>query len=127
MNLNIIAVVLTSACILSAQSRPVDVQKSGMTVRVYKAGLFSAFGHDHEIAAPIASGAVDISSRRVELRLRSATLRVRDPGASDKEREEIQKTMLGSDVLDVDRYPQITFQSRNAEPNGAGSWTVTGE
>lgn len=127
MNVKIVALVLTSACIVAAQSRPIDVQKSHMTVRVFKAGLFSAFGHDHEIAAPIASGTVDLASRRVELRSRAAALRVRDPEASDKDRKDVQKTMLGPEVLDVDRYPQIVFQSRAAKPTGADSWTVSGE
>lgn len=35
--------------------------------------------------------------------------------------------MLGPDVLAVDRYPQILFKSTDAEPAGAGSWTVSGE
>lgn len=127
MNIKIVLAFLTSACVLAAQSKPIDLQKSGMTVRVYKAGVLSALGHDHEISAPIARGTVDISSRRVELRTRAAALRVRDPGASDKDRDEIQKTMLGPEVLDVDRYPEIVFQSTAARETGAGSWTVTGE
>ena len=36
-------------------------------MRVCKAGVFSAFGHDREIAAPIADGSVGITGRRVEL------------------------------------------------------------
>jgi polyisoprenoid-binding protein YceI len=35
--------------------------------------------------------------------------------------------MLGADVLDVDRYPQIVFRSTAAEAAGGGSWTVQGE
>jgi polyisoprenoid-binding protein YceI len=125
--LQIVALVLTSACIVVAQPRPIAVQKSEMTVRVFKAGVFSALGHDHEITAPIAGGTVDIASSRVELRCSAAALRVRDPGVSDKDREEIQKTMLGPAVLEVDRYRQIVFQSTAVESAGAGSWTVTGE
>ena len=96
-------------------------------MRVFKAGVFSALGHDHEIAAPIASGTVDAAGRRVELRFNAATLRVRDPHVSDKDRDEIQKTMLGPAVLDVDRYPEMAFRSTAAEPAEANSWTVTGE
>jgi polyisoprenoid-binding protein YceI len=114
-------------CTAAAQPRAIDAQKSGMTVRVFKSGLFSAFGHDHEIAAPIADGVADVEGRRVELRAKASTLRVRDPEASDKDRQEIQKTMLGPDVLDVERYPQIVFRSTSVEPAGPGSWTVPGE
>jgi polyisoprenoid-binding protein YceI len=35
--------------------------------------------------------------------------------------------MLGPQVLDVDRYPQIDFRSTAARQTGAGSWAVTGE
>ena len=42
----------------SGTPRDIDVQKSVMTVRVSKAGLFSALGHEHEISAPIQQGEV---------------------------------------------------------------------
>jgi polyisoprenoid-binding protein YceI len=123
----IIAGLLTWTCTAVAQPRSIDVENSGMTVRVSKAGLFSAFGHDHEIAAPITGGIADIQGRRVELRVNASMLRVRDADASDKDRQEIQKTMLGPEVLDVERYPQIVFRSAAVETAGAGSWTVPGE
>ncbi len=109
-----------------AQQRAIDTAKSEMLVRVYKAGVFSAFGHDHEFAAPIARGAVDPDGRKVELRANAAALRVRDPHVSAKDRNEIQTTMLGAQVLDVKRYPEIVFRSTSAEPAGADSWTVRG-
>src|SRR5712691_3188894 len=62
----------------SAQQQAIDIRKSVMTVRVYKAGVFSAFGHDHEIAAPIAGGSADTAAHRVELRAVASALRVRD-------------------------------------------------
>ena len=39
------------------------------------------------------------------------SLRVIDPGESEKDRSEVQATMLGEQVLDVARYPQIQFSS----------------
>ncbi len=108
-----------------AQQRVIDTEKSVMTVRVYKAGLLSAFGHDHEIAAPVA-GKVDSAAHTVELHTNASALRVRDPKASEKDRDEIQKTMLGPDVLDAARYPEIVFRSTAAEPMGTGSWKVRG-
>src|SRR3954453_21336710 len=59
-------------------ARPIDTAKSTMTVHAYKGGAFSVFGHDHEIAAPIAGGIVDTAGQRVELRVNAAALRVRD-------------------------------------------------
>jgi len=98
-----------------------------MTVRVSKAGALAAFGHDHEIAAPVASGAVDAKAHTVEVRVRTGSLKVRDPNASEKDRGEIQSTMLGPQVLDAERYPEIAFQATSAEAGAAGSWTVRGD
>lgn len=108
-----------------AQQQAVDTAKSVMTVRVYKAGLLSAFAHDHEIAAPITAGAADTATRHVEVHTRTGALRVRDAKVSDKDREEIRKTMLGPEVLDAERYPEIVFRSTSAEKTGAG-WKVIG-
>ena len=86
-----------------------------MTVRVYRAGVFSAFGHDHQIAAPIAGGSADTAAHHVELHMDAGALRVRDAKGSEKDHNEIQKTMLGPDVLDVERYPKIVFRSTAVE------------
>jgi polyisoprenoid-binding protein YceI len=110
----------------SAQQRAIDAAKSEMTVRVYKAGVFSAFGHDHQIAAPVAGGAVDTKAGKVELRAKASALQVRDPGVSEKDRAEIQSTMLGPQVLDAERYPEIMFRSTGTQAAGAGSWSVQG-
>jgi polyisoprenoid-binding protein YceI len=118
------SLVWTAAAI--AQKRAIDPGKSVMTVRVYKAGVLSALGHNHEIAAPIAGGSVDIAARHVELHSQTRTLEVRDPGVSDKDRAEIQSTMLGPEVLDAERHPEIAFRSTGAEPAGAGSWKLQG-
>jgi polyisoprenoid-binding protein YceI len=113
---------LGTAC--AAQS--IDTAKSTMTVRVYKAGVFSALGHDHEIAAPIAGGTVDADARKVEIHVDATALKVRDPNTSDKDRTEIQSTMLGPDVLDAAQHSEIVFRSTSAESAGADSWRVHG-
>jgi polyisoprenoid-binding protein YceI len=117
---------LAGAILGNGQPRPIDTAKSAMTVRVYKTGVLSAFGHDHQISAPIGRGAVDAAARKVELHVNAAALRVRDPNVSDKDRNDIQTNMLGSDVLDVEKYKEIGFQSTGAETAGPGAWKVTG-
>jgi polyisoprenoid-binding protein YceI len=119
--------ILGCAGAAAGQPRPIDAAKSAVTIQVKKAGLLSAFGHDHEIAAPAAGGTVDSSSGKVELRFRSAALEVRDRGVSEKDRAEILSTMLGPQVLDSQRYPEIVFRSSNAKAAGAGAWHVEGE
>ncbi len=97
-----------------------------MTVRVYKAGFLSALGHDHEITAPISAGWVNATAREVELHVNAGTLQVRDQNISDKDRAEIQSTMLGPEVLDAEHYREIVFRSTAIEPTGTGSWRVRG-
>jgi polyisoprenoid-binding protein YceI len=110
-----------------AQQHAIDVQKSKVTVRVYKSGLFSAFAHDHEIAAPILGGSAEISDHAsVKLEADARALQVVDPDTSEKDRSEIQKTMLGPDVLDSERFHEIVFQSTTVEQNGAERWVVHG-
>jgi polyisoprenoid-binding protein YceI len=111
----------------SAQQQAIDIGKSVVTVRVYKAGVFSAFGHDHEIVAPIAAGSADSDAHHVEVRIDAAALRVRDSKASEKDRNEIQTTMLGPNVLDSEHHPEIVFRSATVEPMGTGSWKVHGD
>jgi len=110
----------------SAQPHAIDTAKSVMTVHVSKGGAFSAFGHNHEIAAPIKGGKADTTAHSIELSVDAAALRVRDPDASEKDRAEVQKTMLGPEVLDSERYREIVFRSTSAKPAGPGSWLVSG-
>jgi polyisoprenoid-binding protein YceI len=117
---------LALAAAAGAQQRAIDAEKSVMTVRVYKAGVFSALGHDHEIAAPITSGTVDTAAHTVEIHVKAGALKVRDPNVSEKNRAEIQSTMLGTEVLDVASHPEIEFRSTTVVPGGAGSWAVNG-
>ncbi len=110
-----------------AQHR-IDPARSTVTVRVYKAGLLSAFGHEHQISAPIDSGDVDPAAHKVELRFRTAELQVEDPGTSESERKVIRQTMLSPDVLDASRYTEIGFRSATAEAAGIpAAWKVHGE
>ncbi len=110
-----------------AQSRPIDAERSTLTVFVYKSGLFSAFADDHVIRARIASGSVSPDAPLgVEVSVRSADLVVLDPGLSVGKRGDVQAAMLSSAVLDSAQYPDIVFTSTAIESAGADRWTVTG-
>jgi polyisoprenoid-binding protein YceI len=121
--------ILSLICVAAANGQPhaIDAGKSVMTIHVYKAGILSAFGHDHEISAPVAGGTVDAGGRRVALRVDAGSLRVQDAKVSDKDRAEIQANMLGAEVLDAEQYKEIQFRSTSAESAGAGEWKVGGE
>ena len=109
------------------RSTEIDSQKSVMTVRVFKSGLLAAFGHEHEISAPIQRGTLNETDRSVELVVDARQMRVTDKDVSEKDRAEIQETMLGSKVLDSGRFPEIRFHSTAVEPAGDGRWTVRGD
>jgi polyisoprenoid-binding protein YceI len=112
---------------LCAQSKAIDVNKSSLTVRVFKSGAFSAFAHNHEIQAPIAEGKVDSSGKSVQLRVDSRQMRVLDPEISADKRTEIQHTMHSAAVLDVEKFPEISYQSTAVTSRGEGHWEVRGD
>ncbi len=109
-----------------AQPRAIDTANSMLTVRVYKAGVLSAFGHNHEISAPIASGTIDPTAHKVELRVQARGLEVKDPGVSEKDRAQIQRTMLGPEVLDSEHNAEIAFRSTSVVAAGSDTWKVQG-
>jgi polyisoprenoid-binding protein YceI len=112
---------------VNAQQRNIDTQKSTLTIHVGKTGAFSALGHEHEIHAPIHSGTAEIGAHpAVEIHVNAQELRVTDKDAAEKERAEVQKTMLGPEVLDSDAHQEIVFKSTAAESVGQGQWTLGG-
>jgi polyisoprenoid-binding protein YceI len=109
----------------SEASRTIDTKRSSITVRVFKSGLFSTFAHNHSIRAPIRQGKA--SDTAVELVVESRKMTVIDPGISDKDRAEIQGTMLGPEVLDSKRFLEIRFRSTTMKQLSKGKWQVQGE
>jgi len=110
-----------------AETRPIDLERSSLTVYVYKSGLFSAFADDHVIRAPLAAGAMSTDAPlSVEINVRSASLTVLDRGLSASKRAEVQARMLSREVLDSATYPDIAFASTAIESAGPARWTVTG-
>jgi polyisoprenoid-binding protein YceI len=112
---------------IPVRSKTIDTGRSTLTVRVFKAGLFSAFGHEHEINAPIRLGFFNEAQPSVELSVDARRLRVVDQDISDKDRAEIQSTMLGPKVLDSERFPEIRFHSTQIDRPAEGKWVVLGE
>jgi len=110
----------------SAQ-KAIDTQHSVLTVRVYKAGAFSAFGHEHAIRAPIQNGSLDEDKKSVEFVVDTRALRVMDSDVSDKDRAEIQSTMLGPKVLDSEQFHEIRFHSTEISRGSENRWTVQGD
>jgi polyisoprenoid-binding protein YceI len=113
--------------ILFAQQHAIDTKQSTLTIRVGKAGVFSALGHEHEIRGAINSGSAETGAHpSVEVHVNARALEVIDKDESEKARAEVQNTMLGPEVLDSERFNDIVFKSTSAESAGEGKWTLHG-
>lgn len=121
-----LALAVFSISPLPAGASDLDTSASKVAVKVYKTGLFSAFAHDHTIAAPLASGHFDVEKRSVELKFHAQEMKVLDPDSKDSERDEIESTMKSDKVLDVSKFPEISFASTQIETTGAEHFLVHG-
>ena len=120
-------IVCVFAIATGGEKRPIDVAHSRLTVHVGKTGAFSALGHEHEITAPIVRGDVESSKPlSVQFDVNATAMKVVDPDESEKDRADVQKTMLGPDVLDVARFPEIKFVSGEIEVIGESHWRMHG-
>lgn len=93
----------------------IDKERSRFTVRAFAGGLLSGFGHNPQIAMREVSGEVNFSPNAIPessliLRLNPDSFAVQND-VSDKDRREIERTMK-EQVLEVARFPEITFESR---------------
>lgn len=109
-----------------------NASNSSVEINVYKEGLFSALGHNHLIRASDFSGIVQFGSAHVDnssvaFHVRAASLTVIDPDASAGDRQQVQATMLGPQVLDTARYPEISFRSTRVTEvkQQRSGWRVT--
>ena len=117
-----VALTLLVPTVLLAKDQPLDTARSRITIHVGKAGLFSAAGHEHEVSAPIAQGAMDDSGAgRVWFRVEAAKMQV----LPEKDQAAVQKDMQDK-VLESATFPQIRFESTAIKKVGEGRWSVTG-
>src|SRR5579859_287306 len=114
-----ILLALTAPAAFNSESKTgysIDSAKSKIEIKVAKDGLFKAFGHDHVVTASKFAGNMQLATAKVEdssvsFTTEANSLRVVDPGESERDRNEVQTTMLGEQVLNAARYPRIQFSS----------------
>lgn len=122
-----VGAVLMLPTALAAETHQIDTERSKLTVYVYKSGLFSALADNHIIQAPIASGSLsDKEPLAVELVVRTSEMKVLDPDLAAAKRAEVQAGMVSEKVLDIAKYPEISFSSTMVTAAGADKWTVVG-
>lgn len=119
----------------------VDHDRSELVVRVFKAGVGSAFAHDHVVRAQrysaklsvdrelvAVSAEIVVDARALEVdtpELRAAYGLDRDVSAEDRRR--IRETMLGPGQLDVARHPEIRFRTSEVDRHGEDGLRVAGD
>jgi len=107
--------------------RSIDTANSRLVVHVFKSGIFSGFADNHEVNAVISEGSIDEGSSRVKFTVEARQMRVVDPKLQLDKRRQVQDRMVGPEVLDVSRFPQITFESTNIEKLRKDQFRVTGQ
>ena len=107
---------------------PIDVAHSSIRIHVGKAGLFSAAGHEHWVAAPIADGSLqEAPAASISFRVEAGKLQVEeDKSLSPDKQAEVQRTMQ-TEVLESEKYPEISFQSKSVQQTGTDTWQVQGD
>jgi len=118
---------LTSVQFGAAKPRSIDVQHSRLSIYVYKQGLFAFAGDNHDVDAPIVSGQFDQAGRSLQLTVDATRMRALDPTLSPDRRAKVQANMMGPQVLDVSKYPTISFRSTSMSDSGSSHLTIDGD
>jgi polyisoprenoid-binding protein YceI len=119
----------------------VDSAMSHVRIHLGRTGMMKFLGHEHHIEAPIAAGHVvvvddDPARSSVALRFEAAKLRIVPGSEPAGDIPTVEARMRGPEVLEVARYPEVTFAStsvRTAARDGsrfrlvvAGTLTLRG-
>ena len=124
-NYLLVSVVLALASSASAATYVIDPAASVLEVHTAKGGLFKA-GHTHDIRVERLSGEIEADPKapqtaKLKIAIPAAFLKVVDPNESEKDRNDVQHNMDGDRVLDVARYPSISYLSRSVVAQAAGA------
>jgi polyisoprenoid-binding protein YceI len=97
--------------------------KSPLRIEVGKGGAFGfVAGHTHEVEGRIqgrvTADAADLTHAEIQLTIRTADFRVSGKGEPAEDVPKVQERMVGPDVLDVARFPEIAFRSRSIVAGG---------
>ncbi|MGH9916504.1 MAG: YceI family protein [Pyrinomonadaceae bacterium] len=98
----------------------IDASKSSFYVKAFIGGLFSAFGHDHNIQVRDFTGEAVFSTEKPDqsslwITIKAASLAVTDK-VSASDRTQIEQTMR-DEILETGKYPEITFRSTRVSAN----------
>jgi polyisoprenoid-binding protein YceI len=119
---------LVAPALARGEAFVVDGARSSVRVHVGKSGLLSFAGHRHEVAAPVTGTVVadreDLGASSVELAFPTARFEVVPEGEPEGDAAVVQETMRGPRVLDVLRFPEVRFRSRQVSGHAVASRTT---
>jgi polyisoprenoid-binding protein YceI len=128
------ALITVTAAAQSPSGALYGIVAAGSTIKVgvFREGVLKAFGHDHLIAAKSFTGAVHFNADKVEessltLNIEAKSLTVLASGEAEKDRRDVQATMVGAQVLGVESFPRITFRSTGVHQikKAGADWEIT--
>jgi polyisoprenoid-binding protein YceI len=122
----LLLVLIALAVPAAGQVVRIDIDSSRLLVHVSKSGVFSGFADNHEVEAPISEGTIDEKEARVRFSVDSRRMKVLDPQLPAEKRRQVEERMLGPEVLDSTRFPEITFESSHVEQDREGKVRVDG-
>jgi polyisoprenoid-binding protein YceI len=103
-----------------------DTSASQLVIRTGRNGLFSALAHHHEFSPASWQVEVDLDPARpaevrVDLTIDAATLHDHVARLAQKSRDHVDQMTAGPQVLDAQRYREITFHGESATARGEGA------
>lgn len=119
-----LAAAAAAPAVAEAEALTVDATASHVRIHLGRAGLLKFLGHEHHIEAPIADGRVavvddDPARSSVRLRFEAARLSLIPGSEPEKDIPEVEERMRGPEVLEVARYPEISFASTSVRSQGS--------
>lgn len=120
----------------------IDPQRSEFVVQLFKAGAGAVLAHDHVVRAATFNGRIRFdpaapNMNTVTIEVPTASLHVDEAPVrqkyglssqlSEKDRQNIQETMMSASQLDVVRHPTMKFSSTKIETQRTDVYTITGD
>jgi polyisoprenoid-binding protein YceI len=134
--LTVVALLAPSPALSAERRFTLDPDRSMVLVRTGRAGLFKFAGHEHVVRARQLEGHIvaddaNLAASSVSVVIPAAGLTVLFEGEPPQDVPKVQAKMQSPDLLDVTRYPTITFRSTAVTAKAAGEGiyeaTIAGE
>ena len=102
-----------------------DTAASQLVIRAGRGGFLATLAHNHEFIPARWKAEVDFDAKRpqqirVDVTIDAATLHDHIARLSQKSRDYVDRETAGPEVLDAQRYPEITFHAQSAEARVEG-------